>query len=83
MGGDCLGTESRESRWSSLVERGGLMIGLVIGSNPVAGNQRIFMLTEFLTIFEQTCIALIDYIPAVLGIWLVFNLTASLIFGRS
>lgn len=38
------------------------------------------MLNEFLVIFEQTCIQLIDYIPAVLGIYLVFDFTASLIF---
>lgn len=34
----------------------------------------------FIEIFEKTCISLIGIIPAVIGLWLIFDLLSNLLF---
>jgi uncharacterized membrane protein YesL len=40
------------------------------------------MIDEYLQIFYQTCLSLIPIIPAIIGIWLLFDLLGGLIFNK-
>lgn len=40
------------------------------------------LVNEFLTIFEQTCITMIPWVPGVIGVWMVFDLISGLFHSK-